>query len=173
MRAILIATLAVFSLSLYGQRTCFTVESLKGFSITKPAESRPLLLTDVVQQDELSKITFQTGTTISSNIRIPVVVHILYNKTTQNVSDEQVKSQIEALNRDFRKRNSDTSNIPERFKALAADVEIEFQLAVVSPNGSATNGIIRKQTSVYEWSMDDKIKFSTYGGDDAWDSKSY
>jgi hypothetical protein len=164
---------AIFSLPLWAQRECFTVESLKGSSIVKPAISQPGLLTEVIQQNELSKITFNAGTTISAIIRIPVVVHILYNSTTQNVSDEQVKSQIDALNRDFRQRNNDTSNIPERFKSLAADIEIEFQLAVVSPKGSATNGIVRKQTVVKEWSVDDKIKFSAYGGDDAWDSKSY
>jgi hypothetical protein len=42
-----------------------------------------------------------------------------------------VKSQIFALNRDFRKLNADTVKIPESFKALAADCGIEFQLATV------------------------------------------
>lgn len=118
-------------------------------------------------------MSFKENSTVGTVIQIPVVVHILYNAPSQNVSDEQVKSQIDALNRDFRKRNFDTANIPERFKSLAADVEIEFQLAVVSPQGSATKGIIRKQTAVKEWAMDDKIKFSAQGGDDVWDSKSY
>src|SRR5688500_10238506 len=41
-------------------------------------------------------------------IRIPVVVHILYKTENQNISDELVKSQIDALNRDFRRKNADT-----------------------------------------------------------------
>ena len=106
-------------------------------------------------------------------IRIPVVVHILYNTSSQNITDAQVASQIAALNRDFRRLNADTVNTPERFKSLGADVEIEFALATADPMGRPTTGIIRKQTGVKEWGMDDKIKFSAHGGDNAWDSKSY
>jgi hypothetical protein len=106
-------------------------------------------------------------------IVIPVVVHVLYKTPAQNISDEQIKSQIDALNRDFRRRNADTSNTPVRFKSLAADVQIEFALATADPKGRATTGIVRKATSVNRWSSDDKIKFSSQGGDDAWDSRYY
>ena len=106
-------------------------------------------------------------------IRIPVVVHVLYNTAAQNISDAQINSGIAALNRDFRKQNSDTVNTPARFKAAAADVEIEFQLATADPHGVATTGIVRKPTSSFAFNMDDKIKFSAQGGDDAWDTKSY
>jgi hypothetical protein len=106
-------------------------------------------------------------------IRIPVVVHLLYNTAAQNISDAQIRSGIAALNRDFRKQNKDTATTPERFKGAAADVEIEFHLATADPNGVATTGIVRKQTSVPAWTMDDKIKLSAQGGDDAWDSKRY
>ncbi len=104
---------------------------------------------------------------------IPVVVHVLYKTATQNISDEQIKSQIDALNRDFRRRNADTVNTPLRFKPVAADVQIEFALATVDPKGRATNGIVRKATTVGRWSMDDKIKFSAQGGSDAWDTRYY
>jgi hypothetical protein len=114
-----------------------------------------------------------TGNSKPFVIRIPVVVHLLYNTTAQNISDAQIKSGIDALNRDFRKRNPDTVNIPHSFKHLAADVEIEFHLATADPNGVATTGIVRKATRVPAWNMDDKIKYSAEGGDDAWDSKSY
>ena len=108
-----------------------------------------------------------------SVIRIPVVVHVLYNTAVQNISDAQIMGQIDALNRDFRRRNADTANTPDRFKQFAADVMIEFVLATADPSGRATNGIIRKQTKVSEWKMDDKIKFSAQGGSDAWDSRYY
>lgn len=113
------------------------------------------------------------NTLLENNIRIPVVVHIIYNESSQNISDAQVKSQIDALNRDFKKQNSDTSNIPYRFQSLAANTEIEFVLATADPKGRATNGIVRKQTSVTEWRLDDKIKFNSTGGNDAWDSRYY
>jgi hypothetical protein len=173
MRAILIAIFTFFSLSLAAQRECFTAETVKELSIAQSATIQPQRLEVIMQQGELSNISIKNDPATSAVIRIPVVVHILYNSTAQNVSDDQVRSQLAALNRDFRKRNSDTALIPERFKALAADVEIEFQMAVVSPNGTATTGIIRKQTTVKEWGMDDKIKYSAKGGDDGWNSKEY
>ena len=46
-------------------------------------------------------------------ITIPVVVHVIYSKAEQNISDAQIHSQIEALNNDFRRLNADTSLIPE------------------------------------------------------------
>ena len=106
-------------------------------------------------------------------IKIPVVVHVIYNNASQNISDAQVKSQIDALNRDFRRANADTVNTPERFRYLAADIKIEFYLALTDPGGRPTTGIIRKASSVANWLSNDKIKSSASGGDDAWDSKSY
>jgi hypothetical protein len=106
-------------------------------------------------------------------IRIPVVVHVLYNQASQNISDAQIQSGLDALNRDFRMRNADTVNTPERFRHLAADVMIEFYLAKSDPRGRATTGINRKYTSRLSWVPDDKIKLSSQGGLDGWDSKQY
>jgi hypothetical protein len=114
-----------------------------------------------------------THKTPAGVIRIPVVVHILYNNAADAISDQLVHSQIAALNRDFRKANADTSKTPSYFKPLAADIEIEFVLATADPKGRATTGIIRKQTSTKEWAMDDKMKFTSSGGSNAWDTKSY
>jgi hypothetical protein len=38
---------------------------------------------------------------------IPVVVHVVYNNSTQNISDAQIQSQITVLNNDFRRLNAD------------------------------------------------------------------
>jgi hypothetical protein len=38
---------------------------------------------------------------------IPVVVHVVYNTDTENIADDQITSQIDALNRDYRANNSD------------------------------------------------------------------
>ena len=106
-------------------------------------------------------------------IRIPVVVHVLYNKSEQNITDAQVVSQIEALNKEFRKTHADTALIPSAFHDLAADCFIEFTLARVDPQGYATTGIVHKSTKKYSFGMDDAIKFSSNGGDDAWDNAQY
>jgi len=106
-------------------------------------------------------------------ITIPVVVHVLYNNSIQNISDDQVISQIEVLNKDFRRLNSDTSRTPDAFKPVAADARIMFCLAKVSPDGYATTGIVRKHTNNPYFLLDDGVKFDAAGGADAWDPDRY
>jgi len=106
-------------------------------------------------------------------IKIPVVVHVLYHFAGEKISEEQVAAQIAALNKYFRRRNSDTMNTPAYFRQLAADVEIEFQLAISDPRRRSTSGIVYKYTPITKWKADDKMKFSSEMGDDAWDPNSY
>lgn len=87
----------------------------------------------------------------TSILRIPVVVHVIYNNAQQNISQEQIESQIEALNRDYRLNNADQSEIPDVFSPLAVDTMIEFALAVRDPQGNATTGITRTYTSREEF----------------------
>ena len=106
-------------------------------------------------------------------ITIPVVVHVLYHFPEENISDEIIKEQVAILNRDFRRQNSDTVNTPERFLPYAADTKIEFKLATSDSKGVSTDGIIHSYTPIKKWTMDDKMKFSSEMGDDAWDGGSY
>lgn len=106
-------------------------------------------------------------------IRIPVVVHVLYHTAGDNITDAEINSQIEVLNQAFRRLHADTNNTPARFASVAADCEIEFQLAISDPRRRNTTGIIRKYTPIVSWEANDKMKFSAEMGDDAWDPKSY
>jgi hypothetical protein len=112
-------------------------------------------------------------------VKIPVVVHVLYNTPEQNVSEAQIKSQLAVLNRDFRKANPDVASVPAPFKPFVADAMIEFALAVRDPNDQPTSGVTRTPTSVAGFSggtiaaMDRKIKFASGGGKDAWPRDSY
>ena len=51
---------------------------------------------------------------------IPVVVHIVYNVSSQNLTDGQVQSQIDVLNEDFRRTNTDAANTPSFFSSIAS-----------------------------------------------------
>ncbi|MEN9333112.1 MAG: hypothetical protein RLY35_292 [Bacteroidota bacterium] len=104
-------------------------------------------------------------------VTIPVVFHIVYNGTTNNISDAQVLSQLQVLNQDFRKLNQDVGLTPSLF--TASDPNIEFCLATVDPNGNATTGITRTSTTVSSWSTNDYVKYSVRGGKDAWDATKY
>ncbi len=109
----------------------------------------------------------------TSIITIPVVVHVVYNTPQQNISDAQIFSQLDVLNKDYRGKNEDTKNIPAYFAQLAGDAGFEFQLARVDPTGYATTGIVRKSTSIKMFGTDDRIKSTKIGGDDAWDKNKY
>ena len=87
-------------------------------------------------------------------ITIPVIVHIVYNTASQNVSDAQINSQIAVLNDDFRATNNDFNQVPSLFAGVAADVEINFVL----------DQVIRKQTSRTSFGTNDAIKFDSQGG---------
>lgn len=104
-------------------------------------------------------------------VTIPVVVHVIYNSTTSNISDAQILSQITVLNQDFRKTNPDASLTPSIF--TAADPNIEFCLATVDPSGNATTGITRTSSTVASFSTNDAMKYTSSGGKDAWDRSKY
>ncbi len=106
-------------------------------------------------------------------ITIPVVVHILYNNSQENISDAQIQSQLDVLNRDYRGLNSDRSLTPSYFLPLAADCGFRFQLAKSDPRGAATTGIIRKYTSIQYFGVDDRAKNPSLGGDAAWNRDQY
>jgi hypothetical protein len=110
---------------------------------------------------------------VGAIITIPVVVHIVYNKSHENISDERVFEQIKVLNESFRRLSADTVNTPEWFKGVAADCGIEFKLAISDPERRSTTGIIRKYTPVTKWDTDDQVKSSARTGVDPWDPQNY
>lgn len=77
----------------------------------------------------------------ASVISIPVVVHVIHNGdaygTGENIRDEQVLSQIQVMNEDFRRMAGSPGFGP------GVDVEIEFCLAQTDPSGNFTTGIDR------------------------------
>jgi len=107
-------------------------------------------------------------------ITIPVVFHIVFRNTIQNISDAQILSQIEVLNEDFRLLNADFGPVtPAVFEPLAADFEIEFCLASLDPLGNPTTGINRVSTNDNGFDDDDQVKFTAQGGANAWPRNKY
>src|SRR5450830_1464833 len=104
---------------------------------------------------------------------IPVVVHVVWNTAAQNISDAQVASQIDVLNRDYRHANADVGNTPAPFLPLTADARVEFALATTDPHGAASSGIERRQTTVTTFGADDAVKSQATGGMNAWPADTY
>ena len=126
-------------------------------------------------------VNFQTKKWIKENkdninktiITIPVVVHVVWKTQQQNISDAQIQSQIDVLNKDYRRTNIDQINTPSVWQAIAADCEIEFCLAKTDPNGQPTNGINRVQTNHGQFAMNNDIHTSSAGGADDWPNNDY
>ena len=77
---------------------------------------------------------------------IPVVFHVLHNLGPENISDAQIKNEIDILNRDYNKLNADTADAVANFPKIIGKVNFQFRLAQIDPNGNYTNGIDRIQT---------------------------
>lgn len=82
-----------------------------------------------------------TGAQAKTTYIIPMVFHIIHEYGTENISDAQVYDQMAVLNRDYRKQNTDISELVAGYDTIAADVNIEFRLATIDPYGNCTNGI--------------------------------
>jgi hypothetical protein len=106
-------------------------------------------------------------------VRIDVVVHVVASTDDQDISDEQVVSQFEVLNRDFRAANADVGDVPDPFVPLVADARIEFALATTDPDGHPTSGITRTRTDLAEFDSNDAVKSASTGGADPWPSDRY
>lgn len=168
---LLLAVLAVFTAGAQQHRNCGAMEHMAMLKAQDPNYEQ--MLHDL--EDFTARFIEEGGSAANGRavVTIPVVVHVVYNTTAQNVSDAQIQSQINILNQDFRKLNSDWTGTPAGFQSLVADCEINFCLAQRDPNGNATTGIVRKQTTVTSFSTNDAVKYTANGGDNAWPSSSY
>ena len=104
---------------------------------------------------------------------IPVVVHVVYNIASENISVAQIKSQISALNRDYRAANPDKSKVPTVWKGLVANARIQFALATKDPNGKPTAGITQTKTTRASFGDNDAVKTASTGGVAGWPSTRY
>src|SRR6266487_399199 len=175
MKRFLVLWGSLFSASfVYAQRECRSFEYQQQLIQNDPSlKTSRQAIEDFVFNKKLNQGSSLARIAGVKTITIPVIIHILYHYPGENISDDLVRSQIAALNRDYRKLNPDTTKIPGEFKSLAADCGIEFKLATVDSAGHASTGIIHKYTPVTRWTIDDKIKFSSEMGDDAWNANSY
>ncbi len=113
-----------------------------------------------------------------SVVSIPVVFHVVWRFPEENITDAQIFSQLQEMNKDFRLTNNTNGLIPAIFQPFAADMELTFCLAQRTPGGLATNGIVRVSTPVPF--IGDRIAggrksvcYTADGGSDAWDPSRY
>ena len=110
-------------------------------------------------------------------LTIPVVVHVIWHTTTENIFSATIAAQFDFSGKDYRRLNTDTINTPPAFQSVAADAEIEFCLATIDPSGNPTSGITRTYTDSLTFvagpGIGNSMKHSSSGGIDAWDTHNY
>jgi len=165
--------LVMATTSLFAQRTCLTHEKMNEILNSNP--QKRVHHEEVMNfiKNSKSENLFRTSENKNTNtiVTIPVVFHVLYKNTAQNISDAQIDSQLEVLNRDYRRTNTDFSSVvPAAFQGISADMEIVFCKATKTPAGAATTGIVRKQIAS---SVSFGDSYYLAAGDPAWDPTKY
>ncbi len=78
---------------------------------------------------------------------IPVAVHVVWNTNSENVASSVIQNMVATMNEDYQALNSDFNNVRSAFASDRTNPDILFCLAQVDPNGNATTGITRTQTT--------------------------
>ena len=162
----------IFLSSLAQNRKCETISLQKWINNSNPILKRRIEDIESLTQQSLNS---QKGSSIVTPvIIIPVVVHVLYHNAVDNISDEQIKSQIDVLNEDYSAINSTIIDIPSVWQNFINDSKIRFQLAKQDPIGNFSDGITRTFTGNVEFAYNDtSIFFDAAGGKNAWPDSSY
>ena len=129
-------------------------------------------LEDKVQEFIAGNPDVASGTS-RNMITIPVVFHVVYTTSEQNISDAQIQSQVDVLNEDFNAANADIGNVPSAFQPFIGNANLHFELAARDPAGNTTTGITRTYTTVSSFSSNGSVCFSSQGGHDAWPTSQY
>jgi hypothetical protein len=109
---------------------------------------------------------------VSATIYIPVIFHIVLPNPNV-VTDVQILSQLDTLNKDFFGINGDSVKIPSHFKSLFGKSGIQFCLAQRTPDEEETSGIDRSATTQSSFGIDDGVKHTSSGGVAGWNTGKY
>jgi hypothetical protein len=131
------------------RRGCATQEVLEA-----QLKADPMLAIRMNEIEAYTNKAMLSGKLVNGKVQIPVVVNVLYKTAAQNISDAQIQTQIDVLNKDFNALNSDFSSVPALFAGVKANVGISFVL----------DQVIRKSTTKTSWGTNDAVKKVAQGG---------
>lgn len=131
------------------QRSCASNDVLE-----EQMRQNPQLAVKMNEIESFTERAIREGRLVNGKIEIPVVVNVLYKTAAENISQAQIQSQIDALNKDFNAANSDFNQVPATFSGVKANVGISFVL----------DQVIRKSTTKTSWGTRDAMKKTKQGG---------
>ncbi len=160
----------LLSVPLLAQRNCGTMEYLEQEIAEDPERALRLEQIESFTQQFVAQ---DDPTAERAVVIIPVVFHVVWNTTAQNIPDARILAQLQQLNDDFARLNSDANQTPALFASLGANTEVQFCLAQRDPSGNPTTGIVRRQTTVTSFSSNNAVKYTANGGSNAWPRDNY
>ncbi|MBK8548667.1 MAG: T9SS type A sorting domain-containing protein [Saprospiraceae bacterium] len=171
-KSLLVIFLTFFSFQFVSaQRNCGSMDVLD-----RQLQENPSMFKNMEEiEKQISEYVkkFPQGTGQRYTVTIPTVVHVVYRTTTENISDAQIQTQIDVLNRDFSATNTDLNLVPTLFQPVIGNIEVQFCLASQTPSGQTTTGITRKSTTLSSWGTNDNVKRASQGGVDPWNPAQY
>jgi hypothetical protein len=135
--------------SALAQRKCASQDVLEA-----QLRADPTLMIRMNEIEAFTKNALLTKRLVNGKVVIPVVVNVLYRTAAENISDAQIQSQIDVLNKDFTATNTDFSSTPSEFASVAANIGITFELVTIN----------RKATTKTSWGTRDAMKKTKQGG---------
>jgi len=95
----------------------------------------------------------QQGKIVNGVLEIPVVFNVLYRTSAENISQAQLQSQIDVLNKDFAGTNTDYDS-SNPYNSVRGALNVKFVL----------DAIYRKSTTKTTWGTSDAMKKTSTGG---------
>jgi hypothetical protein len=132
-------------------RLCASQDVLEAQLAADPTLAIRMNQIEAFTQKRISSSNFRL---VNGKIVIPVVVNVLYKTAAENISDAQIQSQIDVLNKDYTATNADFGSVPAEWSGIKANIGITFELA----------GINRKATTKTSWGTKDTMKKTKQGG---------
>ncbi len=133
----------------FGNRRCASMEVLEAQIQADPMRATRLQEIEAITQrfeERPDNMRLVNGV-----YEIPVVVNVVYKTAAQNISDAQINSQIDALNKDYASTNADISNVPSTFQSVkSGNTNIRFVLSKIN----------RKSSTKTSWATNDAVKKS-------------
>ena len=155
---LVLAILAIGLNSTYAQtyRPCDTDEMVRKAKLENP--NYAIILNQLEQYT--AQYIQQYGNQKTSGVviyTIPVVFHVIHNYGSENISKLQILDAVDIMNKSFQKWYADSVDVASAFRPIIADVQVQFRLAQLDPNGNCTDGITRTQSEL-TYAGDDQVK---------------
>ncbi len=167
----------VMSLVTFGQQNiCYSTEIVNKMRLENPDYDQQLMEMENMQRKWVASQQLDPSFDARAVRTIPIVFHVLYNTTAQNVSDALIQQTLNQLNKDFSKTNTDLSTARSVVQPFATDVQIQFCLAQTNPSGQPTTGINRVSTSEACFDPNtetNKMKSASTNGVAPWNPQKY